>query len=151
MDFPKGKIIERCKWVFTIKYRLDGSLERYKAQLVAKGFTLTYDIDYLETCAPIAKLNTIRVLLSLVANLNWPLQQLNVKNDFLNGDLEEEVHTDAPSSFNGRFSSKVCKLKKSLYGFKQSVRAWFEKFTQFVQSQGYTQGQVVYTMFVRHS
>ena len=74
MDFPKGKIIERCKWVFTIKYRLDGSLERYKARLVAKGFTLTYDIDYLETYAPIAKLNTMRVLLSLVANLNWPLQ-----------------------------------------------------------------------------
>ncbi|RVX19679.1 Retrovirus-related Pol polyprotein from transposon RE2 [Vitis vinifera] len=87
-----------------IKYRLDGSLERYKARLVAKGFTQTYNIDYLETFAPVAKLNTMRVLLSLAANLDWPLQQLDVKNVFLNG--EEEVYMDSPPGFDGRFGSK---------------------------------------------
>ena len=97
--------------------------------MVAKGFTQTYDIDYPKTFTPVAKLNTVRVLLSLAANLDWPLQQLDVKNAFLNGDLEEEVYMDAPSSFDGRFGWKVCKLKKSLYRLKQSPRAWFEKFT----------------------
>ena len=62
-----------CKWVFTVKYKADGTVERYKPRLVAKGFTQTYDIDYTETFAPLAKLNTIRVLLSSVANLDWPL------------------------------------------------------------------------------
>ena len=97
--------------------------------MVAKRFTQTYDIDYPKTFTPVAKLNTVRVLLSLAANLDWPLQQLDVKNVFLNGDLEEEVYMDAPPSFDGRFGWKVCKLKKSLYRLKQSPRAWFEKFT----------------------
>ena len=76
---------------------------------MAKGFTQTYGIDYSETFAPVAKLNTIRVLLSVAANLDWPLQQLDVKNVFLNGNLEE-VYMDSPLGFSGRFGSKVCKL-----------------------------------------
>jgi hypothetical protein len=73
--------------VFTVKYKSHGSLERYEARLVAKGFTQTYGIDYLETFAPVAKLNSVRVLLSLAANRDWPLRQLDVKNAYLNGDL----------------------------------------------------------------
>ena len=136
VDLPRGKTIVRCKWVFTIKYKFDGSLERYKARLVAKGFTQTYGIDYLETFSPIAKLNSIKVLLSLAANFERPLQQLDVKNAFLNGDLEEEVYMDTPRGFHEKFGTKVCKLKKSLYGLKQSPRVWCEKFTRFVKSQG---------------
>ena len=88
---PSGKSPVVCKWVFTVKYKADGTVERYKARLVAKGYTQTYEIDYQETFAPVAKINNIRVLLSLAVNLDWPLQQLNVKNVFLDGDLEEEV------------------------------------------------------------
>ena len=136
---PKGKKTLGCKWVFTIKYNSNGTLEQYKVWLVAKGFTQTFGIDYLENFAPMAKLNTVRVLLSMAVNLDWPLQQLDVKNAFLNGDLdlEEEVYMDSPPGFEGRFQSRVCKLKKSLYGLKQFPRAWFEKFTRSVKDQGY--------------
>ena len=97
MTLPREKKPVGCKWVFIVKYKVDGTVERYKARLVVKGFTQTYDIDYTETFAPVAKLNTIRVLLSLVANLDWPLHQFDIKNAFLNGELEEEVCMMLPS------------------------------------------------------
>ena len=115
--------------MFTIKSRANGSIERYKTRLVAKGFTQTYGIDYQETFTPIAKINSIRVLMSLAVNSNWPLHQLDVKNAFLNGDLVEEVFMSPLLGFEESFGDgKVCKLKNSLYGLKQSPRAWFERF-----------------------
>ncbi|CAJ2645380.1 unnamed protein product [Trifolium pratense] len=151
MTLPDGKKTVGCKWVFTVKYDSDGSIERYKARLVAKGFTQTYGIDYSGTFAPVAKLNTVRILLSLAANLDWPLHQLDVKNVFLNGDLEEEVYVDIPPGFEDKFGSNVCKLNKSLYGLKQSPRAWFEKFTYSMKKQGYIQGQADHTLFTKFS
>ena len=75
---------------------MDGSLERYKVRLAAKGYTQTYEIDYQESFAPIAKMNTIHVVLSLVANFNWYLQQFDVKNVFLHGDLEVVIYMEPP-------------------------------------------------------
>ena len=107
--------------MFTIKHKADGSVERYKSRLVIKGFTQTYGIDYQETFSPVEKLNTIRVLISLAANLDWPLHQFDVKNAFLHGDLEEEVYMDIPPGFvPSTKRSVVCKLKKALYRLKQS-------------------------------
>lgn len=76
-------------------------------------------MDYYETFTSIAKLNTVRVLLSIVINLDWTVQQLNIKNTILKGDLEENVFMDSPLGFDGNYSSNVCKLKKSLYNLKQ--------------------------------
>ncbi|RVW33887.1 Retrovirus-related Pol polyprotein from transposon RE1 [Vitis vinifera] len=141
-----------CKWIFTIKYKADGSVERFKARLVARGFTQSYGIDYQETFAPVAKLNTIRILLSLAVNQDWCLQQLDIKNAFLNGDLEEEVYMEIPPGFEESMAkNQVCKLQKSLYGLKQSPRAWFDRFTKAVLKLGYKQGQADHTLFVKKS
>ena len=105
----------------TVKVRPNGLIERYKSRLVAKGFTQTYGIDYTETFALFAKLNTIRILLSLTTNLDWPLYQHDVKIAFLNGELEEKVYMSLPPSFEEDKKGKtVRKLEKSLYGLKQS-------------------------------
>ncbi|RVW90854.1 Retrovirus-related Pol polyprotein from transposon RE1 [Vitis vinifera] len=151
-DLPVGKRPVGCKWIFTIKYKADGSVERFKARLVARGFTQSYGIDYQETFAPVAKLNTIRILLSLAVNQDWCLQQLDIKNAFLNGDLEEEVYMEIPPDFEESMAkNQVCKLQKSLYGLKQSPRAWFDRFTKAVLKLGYKQGQADHTLFVKKS
>ena len=131
VDLPNGKRVVGCKWVFIIKHKTDESVERYKARLVANAFTQTYGIDNEETFAPIAKMNSIWVLISLASNQDWPLHQFDVKNAFLHGDLEEEVYMELPLSLKLPASNgKVCKLKKVLNGLKQSPRAWFERFSR---------------------
>ena len=152
VNLSRDKKTTGYKWVFSMKYRADDSIERYKARLVAKGFTQTYGIDYQEMLTPIVKINSIQVLLSLAMNSNWPLHQLDVKNAFLNGDLEEEVFMSLPAGFEERLGvDKVCRLRKSLYGLKQSPRAWFECFGKAVIHHEYCQSQADHTMFYKHS
>ncbi|TYK08485.1 Beta-galactosidase [Cucumis melo var. makuwa] len=146
---PKGHKPVGYKCMFTLKYKADGTLDRHKARLVAKGFTQIYGVDYSETFSPIAKLNTVRVLLSVAVNKDWPLYQLDVENAFLNGDLVEKVYMSPSPGFEAQFGQQVCKLQKSLYGRKQSPRAWFDRFTSFVKSQGYSQGHSDHTLFTK--
>jgi len=93
---PTNAVVVGCRWVFFLKYQPDGSVDRYKARLVAKGYTQTCDIDYFEMFSPVVRMNSIRILFSIVVNLSWPLFQLDVKNAFLNGDLQEEVYIEKP-------------------------------------------------------
>lgn len=152
VDLPRGKKTVDCKWVFTVKYNADGSIERYKARLVAKGFTQTYGTDYQETFAPVAKLKSVRILLSLAVQNDWPLYQLDIKNAFLNGELEEEVFMELPPGFEGKYEyGKVCRLRKSIYGLKQSSRTWFKRFGEVVKRHGYKQSQADDSMFYKHS
>ena len=114
VDLPKRKKLVGRKWVFTIKYNADETLERYNARLVAKGYTQTHGIDYQKTFASVAKMNTVRILLSLAVNFNWLLLKFDVKNVFLHRDLEEEIYMDIPPGFNkNRLGTKVCRLKKA--------------------------------------
>ena len=139
-ELPRGKKTVGCRWVYTIKYLTDGTIERYKARLVAQGYTQTYGVDYSETFSPVAKIDTIWVLFSTAANKDWPLYQFDVKNAFLHGKIEEEVYMKAPPSFSSGFSPEErCKLKKALYALNQSPRAWFGRFTAAMTKFGYKQ------------
>ncbi|KAM2051568.1 hypothetical protein TB2_032480 [Malus domestica] len=150
-DLPAGKKHVGCKWVYTVKYKADGTVNRFKARLVAKGYTQKYGINYTDTFAPVAKINIVRVLLSLAANLDWPLQQFDVKNAFLHGDLIEEIYIDLPPGWSDPDirKQKVCRLKKSLYGLKQSPRTWFGRFTKSMKAFGYRQSNWDHTLFLK--
>ena len=94
-----------------MKHKPNGTVDRFKARLMAKGYAQTYGIDYQKMFAPVVKMNTMRVLLSLAGNLIWPLHQLDIKNDFLNSELEEEVYMQLPPSFEENYGrEKVCRL-----------------------------------------
>lgn len=152
VQLPEGKKVVGCKWVYTAKYKADQSIERYKASLVAKGYTQTYGINIMETFAPVAKMNTVRIILSLATNYRWDLNQFNVKNIFLHGDSEKEIHMTVPPGLETNVPPQtVCRLKKGLYGLKQSPRAWFGRFTQVMLKMDYKQHQVDHTLFIKYS
>ncbi|CAL8130715.1 unnamed protein product [Prunus armeniaca] len=132
------------------EHKADDSIDHYKARLVAKGYTKTYGVDYTETFAPVAKLNTVRVLLSLATNHDWPMLQFDVKNAFLHGDLKEEIYMDpSPGIPVTSKEGMVCKLRKSLYGLKQSPRAWFGRFAASMRKSGYVQSNSDHTLFLK--
>jgi hypothetical protein len=106
------------KWVFSVKLRSDGFLDRYKARLLALGYKQEYEVDYEETFAPVAKMTTVRTILAIAASQSWPLHQMDVKNVFLHGDLQEEIYMKLPSGMTTSFSYDVCKLRRFLYGLK---------------------------------
>ncbi|GKV21142.1 hypothetical protein SLEP1_g31150 [Rubroshorea leprosula] len=118
------------KWVFKTKLHPDGSIERFKARLVARGFSQVPGLDFDETFSPVLKPTTLRLVIALATTLSWPLKQLDVKNAFLHGKLKEEVYMSQPLGFEDPIHpNHVCKLNKSIYGLKQAPRAWFDTFT----------------------
>ena len=150
VDLPLGKTAVSCRWIYKIKTKFDGSIERYKARLVARGFTQEYGIDYEETFAPVARLTSVRSLLAVGAAKHWDMWKMDVKNAFLNGDLHEEVYLKPPPGFS-HSQNQVFKLNKALYGLKQAPRAWFEKFSKVVQQLGFSSSPYDHALFLRRS
>ena len=150
LSLPKGKKAIGCWWVFTPKFRSDRVLDRLKARLVAKGYTQTEGIDYGETFAPVAKFNTVRVLVAVAAKCSWEILQFDVKNAFLHGELEEEVYMQLPPGYQLTDKpNQVCRLKKALYGLKQSPRAWFGRFTKAMIDLKYHQARGDHALFIK--
>ena len=139
-----------CKWVYKIKTRSDGSLERYKARLVARGFQQEYGRDYDETFAPVAHMTTVRTLLAVASVRAWSISQLDVKNAFLNGELREEVYMRPPPGYLVP-EGMVCRLRRSLYGLKQAPRAWFQRFASVIIAAGFSPSNHDPALFIHTS
>jgi len=134
---PRVNVID-CKWVFKVKKHSDGSIECYKARLVARGFRQRYGLDYEDTFSPVVKPTTIRLLLSLVVTHGWSLRQLDVQNAFLHGFFEEEVYMRQPPGFSDPDRpDHICRLTKALYGLKQAPRAWHARLASALRAHGF--------------
>lgn len=147
VDPPEDQKIIDNRWIFKLKINTDGSIDRYKARLVVRGFTQEYGIDYQETFSPVVKFSSIRVILSLAASKQMKLKHFDVKTAFLNGDLEENVYMSQPIGYDDG-SGLVCKLSKSLYGLKQASRCWNKKFTSFITSFSFKASELDPCVFV---
>ena len=133
VELPEGKKAVGLKWVFKTKFKADGSLQKYKARLVVKGYSQTYGTDFEETFSLVAIFEPIRVFIALAVQLQWPIYQLDIKSTFLNGDLHEEMYVEEPVGFVIEGSeNKVYKLKKALYGLRQAPGAWYSKIDDYL-------------------
>jgi hypothetical protein len=146
---PKQNIVG-TKWVFCNKHDEYGVVTRNKARLVAKGYAQVVGLDFEETFAPIARLESIRILLAYVDHHSCKLFQLYVKSAFLNGPIKEEVYVEQPPGFeDDRYPNHVYKLSKALCGLKQAPRALYECLRDFLISNAFTVGKADPTIFTK--
>ena len=140
VELPAGRKAVGSKWVYKVKTGADDSVKCYKARLVAQGFMQKYGSDYDETFCHVARQESLRVLIALSVQYGLKLHQVDVTTAFLNGNLEEEVHMTQPKGFVTKGEeNRICKLKKSIYGLKQSPRCWNTVFDSHLKEMGFTQ------------
>ena len=152
VDIPPGRKAIGSKWVFKVKRKADGSIDKYKARLVAKGYTQREGVDHGDTFSPVVRIASIRLILAIVAHLDLELFQLDVKTAFLNGELDEEVYMDQPDGFEAAgFERRVCRLKRSIYGLKQSSRQWYLRFHDSITSFGFEMIEEDHCVYVKRS
>ncbi|GJY34456.1 retrovirus-related pol polyprotein from transposon TNT 1-94 [Tanacetum coccineum] len=147
---PKDMTIIGTKWVYRNKLDKNGVISRNKARLVAQGYNQQEGIDYVETYAPVAILESIRILLAYACVLDFKLIQMDVKSAFLNGFINEEVYVAQPPGFIDFIKpNHVYRLKKALYGLKQAPKAWYDRLKSFLIKHDYTIGMVDNTLFTK--
>ena len=149
-NLPSGGKTVGVKWIFKTKLNEHGEVDKYKARLVAKGYSQQYGVDYAEVFAPVARLDTIRIVLSLAAQKSWSIYQLDVKSVFLHGEITEEVFVDQPPGYEQKGEeSKVYRLKKALYGLKQAPRAWYSLIESYFVKVGFSKCPYEHTLFTK--
>ena len=139
---PLGRKLVKCKWIFKTKFVFDGSPMKYKARLVAKGFSQVQGIDYNDTFAPVAKMDSIRLVLAIASSKQWEVHHMDGKSEFIPGYIKEEIYMQHPNFFVIN-PSLVCRLKKSLYGLKQAPKAWYAKIDGFLLSQTFVDASLI--------
>jgi Reverse transcriptase (RNA-dependent DNA polymerase) len=147
---PNNRVIIGTKWVFRNKLDDNGIIVRNKVRLVAQGYTQQAGIDFEETFAPVARLESIRMLLTYASHKGFTLYQIDVKSAFLNGFLDEEVYVQQPPGIiNQTYPNHVYRLTKALYGLKQAPRAWYGRLSSFLLSNDFVRGQNDTTLFIK--
>jgi hypothetical protein len=146
----KNKKVIGCKWVYKVKHNLNGSVSKYKARLVAKGYAQNYGIDYEETYSPIVKMTTIRAIIVMAITKGWSLHQMDIKNVFFHGYLQEEVYMEQPLGYvDQTHPNLVCRLKKAFYGLKQAPKAWSNKIGQYLVISGFQTSNVDFSLYLK--
>lgn len=140
-ELPKNRSAIGCKWVFKSKTDADGSIIRYKARLVAQGFSQKFGFDYDQIFAPVARQTTFRILLSIASKENLLVHHLDVTTAFLNGKLSDSIFMKQPPGFENNNKDLVCRLKKGIYGLKQAARLWNDTVHRLLTSHGFEQGK----------
>jgi Reverse transcriptase (RNA-dependent DNA polymerase) len=133
---PCGAPVVGCRWVFDLKLNVDGSIKRYKARLVARGFSQTEGVDYFETFAPVTSMTNVRLLLALAAINDWDTKQLDIETAYLNAKVKEDIYMKQIPGFATKSRSSVLKLKRSLYGLKQSAKNWNDCLSAYLEEIG---------------
>ncbi|XP_024177901.1 uncharacterized protein LOC112183800 [Rosa chinensis] len=148
---PRDCNVIGTKWIFKNKSDEKGNVIRNKARLVAQGYSQIEGLDFDETFAPVARLESVRLILSVACHLRIKLFQMDVKTAFLNGVLQEEVYVEQPQGFKDPHNlNHVYRLKKALYGLKQAPRAWYERLSTHLVEKGYTRGSIDKTFFMKY-
>nr|KYP70533.1 Retrovirus-related Pol polyprotein from transposon TNT 1-94 [Cajanus cajan] len=151
VEKPQGRKVIGVKWVYRTKLNADGSINKHKARLVVKGYAQIFGVDYSDTFAPVARLDTIRLLLAIAAQRNWKVYQLDVKSSFLNGFWLEEIYVEQPQGFvKEAEEDKVYLLKKALYGLKQAPRSWYSRIDDHLLNLGFVKSLAESTLYVKH-
>ncbi|GJX27428.1 retrovirus-related pol polyprotein from transposon TNT 1-94 [Tanacetum coccineum] len=149
---PDNVFLIKLKWIYKVKTDESGGVLKNKARLVAQGFRQEEGINFEESFAPVARIEAIHIFVANAAHKNMTIYQMDVKMDFLNGELKEEVYVSQPEGFVDQDNpSHVYKLKKALYGLKQAPRAWYDMLSSFLISQQFSKGAVDPTLFTRHA
>lgn len=149
-ELPDGAKKIGVKWIYKTKFKENGEVDKYKARLVVKGYAQEYEVDYTEVFAPVAHMETIRLVVALAAQKGWTIYQLDVKSAFLHGELEETVYLDQPCGYVQKGDEhKVYKLKKALYGLKQAPRAWYSRIEAYFLKEGFEKCDYEHTLFVK--
>ena len=140
VELPKDRKAVGSKWVFKLKVGADSLVERHKARLVAQGFSQKYGLDYDETFSPVVRCESLRTVIALAMQNGLKLHQMDVTTAFLNGKLQEEVYMKQPEGFVVKSQEGlVCKLKRSIYGLKQSPRCWNSALDDHLKKIGFVQ------------
>jgi hypothetical protein len=145
---PPGRKAIGCRWVFKVKHNADGSIERYKARLVIKGYSQRPGFDFTETFSPTPKWATIRTILALAALDDLELHSVDISSAFLNGDLDEEIYMEEPEGFQTKDKTWAYRLQKSLYGLKQAGRQWHQKLHSVLTSMGFERVRCEHSVWV---